>query len=118
MSNCASPVAKHKKQWTAFAYDCEPGKDGRGRYRHIGHRHYVKLHGLDDPIVAVTLTEDSQGDYWGWLASDAAEPSMVWPSKVQFTMCFPYGPEAEVKRGKGKILRLRVERRSVGNATS
>lgn len=67
-----------------------------------------------DPI-AVTLTEDPAGAYLGWL--DAPDrPGGGSPDEVAlvqiadlFDMQFPYGVKAEVERGKGTVVRLRVE---------
>lgn len=109
-SEAQTPCVKRMvRRWPMFAHDCEPGKDGRGRYRHIGAKRWVELHGLPHPIVAVDVIEDSSGDYWGWLDTDGKCPEMIWPSRSQFNVCFAYGPESEVARGKGTILRLRVE---------
>jgi hypothetical protein len=36
------------------------------------------------------------------------EPKMIWHRRGQFEMCFTYGSHAEVERGKGRVLRLRV----------
>jgi hypothetical protein len=105
----ADSVQRMVRRWPMFAHDCEPGKDGRGRYRHIGARRWVELHGLPHPIVAVDVIEDADGGYWGWLDTEGKCPEMIWPSRSQFSVCFAYGPEAEVARGKGAILRLRVE---------
>jgi hypothetical protein len=99
--------------WLLWAHDCESGKDGHGRYRHIGAKKYVEIHGLPYPIVAVAVREAADGDYWGWLKTGEAVPTMIWPSWAQFTICFPYGPEVEVKRGNGEILRLCVAERNV-----
>lgn len=94
-----------ERHWVMWAHEFATG---RGGYRHFGSRHFVELHGLPHPAVRVEVVEDPEGDYWGWLATGAASPSMIWPSEAQFSMCFTYGPKVEVERGKGVILRLRV----------
>lgn len=74
---------------------------------------WVELHGMDEPIVRVSVRErlptDPPSDYWGWL--DAKEPDryiFVWPSEMQLDMCFPYGPKAEENRGHGRKMNLMV----------
>lgn len=82
----------------------------------VGPRFYVELHGLPYPIVEVEVRRvsdekaDDQGaaTHWGWLASGEAEPSMMWPWWGAFSMCFPYGPKAEVEAGNGEIVRLHI----------
>lgn len=103
------------RSWLACAHYYDDGPQGRCFYAHIGARRWVELHGLKREIVDVKITEDPQGDYWGWLATDETRPSMIWASLAQFRICFPYGPEAEVQRGKGVILRLRVEKAAPRN---
>jgi hypothetical protein len=74
---------------------------------HIGSRRYVELHHIpDSPIVPIRLTECRDGAYYAWLRTGETAPSMIWPSSAQFSMCFAYGPEVEVARGKGIVLRL------------
>lgn len=86
--------------------------DDNGTLFHIGDRRYVELHGLRLPIVEVTVTEvghdDPDGTHWGWLDVKESEPCMIWPSRSQYDMCFPYGPRAEEEAGKGRTLRLAV----------
>ena len=98
------------RTWTLFA--CDYGSNNRGfdgqLFMHIGPEFYVKLHGLDEPIVEVLLTEDSDGPYYGWLATGEDSPSMIWPSEGQFSMCFPYGPKVAEDKGDGKPLRFRI----------
>lgn len=76
---------------------------------------FVKAYGCDP--VRVILTEEPEGEHYGWIrgASEALEreaddhPSLVQPRWSMFTMQFPYGPEAEAERGRGEIVRLRIE---------
>lgn len=100
---------KISRTWTLWAYDYGDHKDFPSHlFMHIGTKGYVKLHGIEKPIVKVQITEDINGAYFGWLDTGADAPSMIWPSQIQFNMCFPYGPEIEEKRGKGKSLRLAI----------
>lgn len=90
--------------WRMHAHDRD------GTYYHLGSFAYVKAHGLAYPIVEVKVVEveenDPAGTHWGWLNVGKEKPTMIWPSRGLFDMCFTYGPEAEVKAGKGRILRL------------
>lgn len=98
-------------------------------YGHIGREgHYFHLHSnprttklySDAAVYHVTLHRvkagEPQGQYWGWWDYDTefrkAGLSMVYPHRVLFDMCFPYGPEAVVKAGQGEIVNLRLVRAS------
>lgn len=62
-----------------------------------------------EPIYKVELVENENGPFWAW--EDSKKPgffSMVYDSKTLLDICFPYGPEAEVKRGNGRIVRLQI----------
>ena len=96
----------------AHAYEGKHQYAGREMFMHIGHFNYVKAHMLDEPIVPVVVNEKEDGDYWGWIDVDKTEPTMIWPTETQFRMCFTYGPDAEVARGKGRIVRLSLKRGS------
>jgi len=66
----------------------------------------------DEPIYQVKIREVRKGEisqYWGWFDNEDEEYSMIWPSKIQMKMCFPYGPEAEESRGAGRQVNLVVE---------
>ena len=102
--------------WDAFAY-YEEGRRGC-LYSVIGPRPYVALHGLGHPIVPVTVTEvpadDPTATHWGWFdaeKTDTPEWALVWPSRAQFNVCFPYGVKAEEDKGRGRTARLRVTER-------
>lgn len=98
--------------WDAFAYH-EEGRHG-WYFSVVGPRPWVALHGLGHPIVPVTVTEvdadDPTATHWGWIDTDGDHPAwaLVWPSRPQFDVCFPYGPQAEEEAGKGRAVRLRV----------
>jgi hypothetical protein len=109
------------QSWTMFAHDCGE------HYQHFGERWWVQIHGLPEPIVEVRLTEapddaPEEDVYWGWIddveyqqrlygdhSRADGRPAMIWYWKGGFDMQFPYGPAAEVERGKGRIVRLLVE---------
>lgn len=65
-------------------------------------------------IIAVTVRERQPADppspYWGWEETGTpGEYVFVWPRRIQFEMCFTYGPKAEEERGKGRAVNLIVE---------
>ena len=93
------------RQWPMFA-----GNPSRGVWLNVDtHARTVQAYGVDDP-VEVTATEDPEGTYYGWIDADSdGAPVMVQPHEGLFSMQFPYGPKAEVDRGRGEIVRLRVE---------
>lgn len=91
----------------------------KGELLHAGpHSRYVQSYGLAP--IPVIVTEDPDGPHWGWihaaseaLQRDAADhPSLIQPRESMFVMQFPYGPDEEAARGKGQIVRLRIEEAS------
>lgn len=69
-----------------------------------------------DPILAMKLTvitsEDAtEDDYWAWWDSETDSVRHVWPREFLVEMCFPYGSKAESERGRGRVIRVRVEER-------
>lgn len=75
-----------------------------------GDRRYCRHYLIDaaDTLVAVHVRRDPDGPFYGWLGTSDTIPSMMHPHPSLFRMCFPYGPQAEVDRGKGEILRLTI----------
>lgn len=76
------------------------------------HTNSVKLYG-EGEIFEVTvrpIVEGEQSNYWGWCDAVTGEYSMVYPSEPEARCCYPYGPEAEERRGRGKFLNLVVEK--------
>ena len=94
--------------WYLWAHERQRHDNGATYYEHIGTKWWVEIHRLDDPIVSIMLTEDPDGSYWGWqdTGEESKPPVMIWPSKAQFDVCFTYGPDLEVKKSKGHIVRL------------
>jgi len=83
-----------------------------GDLHNLGSRRYVEAHGLRKPIIEVDVAEVSDDDpaatHWGWMRPTDTEPVMIYPREVLFRVCFPYGVQAEVDAGKGRMVRLAV----------
>ncbi|ACU71891.1 hypothetical protein Caci_2982 [Catenulispora acidiphila DSM 44928] len=99
--------------WRMFAHRYDSGD-----LHNLGSRRYVEFHGVSAPIVEVDVVEVSDDDptatHWGWMGMDITEPVMIYPREVLFRVCFPYGVQAEVDAGKGRVVRLAVT--EVGDA--
>jgi hypothetical protein len=64
-----------------------------------------------NPIVPVRISHDPTGTYWGWWDAKHQHFTMIYPRKMLAEMCFTYGSAAEEKRGRGRLVSLRVEPR-------
>lgn len=107
------------RQWDGYAAN-RVVNDERVWFHFNEHPRYVEMNG-GVPVEVVAI-EDPDGTHFGWLGFEEIVNGKVWspadtsPVMVQprwsvFTMQFPYGPETEVGRGKGEIVRLRIEQR-------
>lgn len=99
------------RTWEMYAHRMkrnDPVKGEETFHMNFGDERWVKFHGLPYPIVRVTLTEDSEGEYLGWLPAEKDVPRMLQPAKL-FNMQFPYGSKVEEESGRGEVLRLRAE---------
>ena len=102
------------RTWRMFAGRLESSVRGLAEFMNFGDDWYVRLHG-DEPVL-VELTEDPAGSYYGWIEADTPDtrrrgeftgiPEMVQPHEGMFSLQFPYGPKAEVERGRGEIVRM------------
>lgn len=61
------------------------------------------------PVVRVRVTDDPEGTHWAWWDAEKREHKFVYAHRFLVAMCFPYGPEAEERRGRGKVMQVRVE---------
>jgi len=63
----------------------------------------------EEDMKRVRVSYDENGAYWGWWDAEKEHFTMIWPSRVQVEICFPYGSAAEERRGRGKLVQLKVE---------
>lgn len=96
--------------WTMYAaWDERNG----GYYKHVGSDpRYTTMHGTPaEDVKTVDVAIDSDGDYYGWQNLDklTEPPVMIYRHPILFNICFPNGVEAEVKAGRGRAVRLRIE---------
>jgi hypothetical protein len=99
--------------WQMYAY-----RYGDGRFHSIGSEEYVIGHGLKQPIFRVKVEEVPEGDdtatHWGWMRSAYSHyvadtsPRMIWYSRGMLEVCFTYGVQAEIDRGHGRVVTLRI----------
>ena len=92
------------RHWDVFAEDC-----GNNRWAHFGSEQFVRMCGGDQSVVEVRLTEDPDGEYDGWLDAGEDTPCLIWNSYVFLDMCFPYGIQAAIDKGRGVVVRLRCQ---------
>ena len=94
-------------RWRMYAHRYDSGD-----LHNLGSLRYVQAHGVSKPIVEVDVTEVAEDDpaatHWGWLRANDDTPVMIYPREVLFRVCFPYGVQAEVDAGKGRVVRLAV----------
>lgn len=67
-------------------------------------------YGLDE-ILQVSVREISENEeptHYGWYDFEKNNLSLVFNTKTQLRMCFPYGMSIEEKEGKGKCVELIV----------
>lgn len=96
-----------ERTWSMF------GHASHGTWVTVGDERFLRLHGYEEAPVPVTVTEDPDGDYMGWIEFDDAGKPVEDPHFIQhhriFDVQFPYGHKAEVERGRGEALRLAIE---------
>lgn len=69
----------------------------------------TRMYDYGAPVLRVEARLAAEGEeptLFGWW--DYERVSMVWPSRVQFEMCFPYGSKVEVAAGAGRPIQLVV----------
>jgi hypothetical protein len=101
------------RTWRMFAGRVSDPRVGR-EFMNFGSERTVRMYGREP--VAVELTEDPAGDYYGWIDADrpggrfapkyTGVPTLVQPHEGMFTMQFPYGPHVLARDGRGEIVRM------------
>lgn len=106
------------RTWTMWAGTMKPHGTDEVVFCNVGSSPmFVRAYGHPNP-VQVQVTEDPEGRYWGWLANTnwdlslepvyRENPTMIYPNRNLFIMCFPYGPENGEEHNKGKVLHLSI----------
>lgn len=75
------------------------------------HPKMVKLY-REGEIFKVSVREANWGEntiYWGWFDYERQIYLYIYPTEVLVNICFPYGPEIEAHRGRGRKVRLVIE---------
>lgn len=78
----------------------------------------TRLYDSKAPISEVLVKEMSDGDkssYWAWWDNDSDRFTMLYYHRDLLSICFPYGIEAEVDRGRGKDYNVSVDEMRVIN---
>ncbi len=103
------------QQWDRLAMQRERGEE-EGIFEHFYYWTGVYSVVGSDPIWRVRLTLDEAGPYHGWKYShhpsnrnDRGEVSMVHRNIMQVKVSLGSGDEALTKRGRGTLVRLRVQ---------
>lgn len=95
-------MSNHPKTWLLW------GTGSSEKFRHVGQKHYVDLHFLDQPTVPVTAYEDPNGPYYGWIDNKRSHPTMIWHDERLFDICFANGYKHAETVSAGKMIRLNV----------
>ncbi|MEU4558429.1 hypothetical protein AB0F72_08565 [Actinoplanes sp. NPDC023936] len=100
------------RSWRMFAARNQPGSTA-GEFGRFGDERTVRFKGGDP--VEVELTEDPNGQYWGYIrlpSSRVSErdltgaPLMIWGHEGMFRMQSPDGFRSDVEHGRGEIVRM------------
>ena len=65
----------------------------------------------DGPYYKINLKETDleSAKIFGWKDYIKIEYNLLYPSLVQTQMCFPYGPDIEEEKGRGKLVGFTIE---------
>lgn len=78
-------------------------------YCGFGHKFYANCYAFEGVLVEVDVTINSGGTYWALYEIADEQLHMIYSNEPCFRVCFPYGPEDEEKRGRGKIVKCSVK---------
>lgn len=73
-------------------------------FHRFGDERTVRFCGFEP--VAVELTEDDEGGYYGWLKAGADAPTMVQGHEGIFRIQSPDGFRSDIELGRGEIVRM------------
>lgn len=79
-----------------------------GTFDAAGHRRFAQAHSTTEPAVPVRVVEDPDGDHFGWIATGEHEPTMIHSHLMGLRICMPYGIDAEVQAGRGRVVTLSI----------
>ena len=98
------------RSWTFYALQSQDFTPlGDFRYHSIYPTpRLVRMTGSREQIVEITLVEDQQGEYMGWIDKNRDEPSMIQLPHA-FKVQFPGGYQENVKRGQGEVVYLSIQ---------
>lgn len=100
VSRAVSAVSE--RAWNLFGHQAD-----NGTWVAVGSEFFVKNHGYETSPVPVTVTENPDGDYLGWLDAASTTPALIQHHRI-FNIQFPYGYKAEEDRGAGVAVRLSI----------
>jgi len=63
----------------------------------------------DGPYRKVRIVADETGDYFTWHDYENDKFNFTHPIRAGVDICFLYGSRAEEDRGRGKLIRCRIE---------
>jgi hypothetical protein len=83
----------------------------RGVLSDPGHRRSAQANcSGTSTVVPVTVRENENGTYYGWMRPTDDYPVMIHGHMIALNMCFPQGAKVEEQQGHGRIVRLTVEK--------
>lgn len=92
-----------------------PRRDGGTYFDHFApHPEVSRLYSGHLPVyeAVVEQIEETPGCYWAWWDDKAGKFTHVYYWRGGVEMCFPYGTEPEIDRGKGLLMPVKVTRGS------
>ena len=74
------------------------------------HSEVAQMYSPKEPVYAAVVEEapEAEGCYWAWWDNKDQRFTHVYHWRGAVEMCFPYGPEVEEKRGRGKVMSVKV----------
>lgn len=99
-----------ERSWEKYA-----ARLGDGEWTGVGSEWYARQYSRGGGAVPVTVIEDPEGDYLGWIDAEDRGAGIDTPTMIQrkeiFSIQFPYPVKDEEAAGHGTVIRLRIEER-------